>query len=76
MISDQSKNYFSFFNSMRYEYFKFFYGKRFDKFDYVIGFAMGSSNDDFEMQTEFWNYYAIAPVFAVLHNSASADELK
>ena len=27
MISDQSKNYFSFYNSFKYEYFKFFYGK-------------------------------------------------
>ena len=32
MISEQSKNYFSLYNSFKYEYFKFFYGKRFDKF--------------------------------------------
>ncbi len=32
MISEQSKNYFSLYNSFKYKYFKFFYGKRFDKF--------------------------------------------
>ena len=32
MLSDQSRNYFSFFNSIKYRYFQFFYGKSFDKF--------------------------------------------
>ena len=36
MLSDQSKNYFSFFNSIKYRYFKSFYGKRFDKFFELI----------------------------------------
>ncbi len=36
MLSDQSKNYFSFFNSIKYKYFQFFYGKRFDKFFELI----------------------------------------
>ena len=39
MISDQSKNYFSFYNSFKYEYFKFFYGKRFDKFFELIKYG-------------------------------------
>tara|TARA_B100000965_G_scaffold137739_2_gene114595 strand:+ start:1970 stop:2824 length:855 start_codon:yes stop_codon:yes gene_type:complete len=39
MISDQSKNYFSLYNSFKYKYFKFFYGKRFDKFFELIKYG-------------------------------------
>ena len=40
MLSDQSRNYFSFFNSIKYRYFQFFYGKSFDKFFDLIKYGV------------------------------------
>jgi hypothetical protein len=51
-------------------------GKRIDKFDFIIGFAPAAAEDDLEMQTEYWSYYSIAPVFSIIHKSASEDFLK
>lgn len=50
--------------------------KRVDKFDFAIAFAQEVSNDDFEMQTDFWKHYSIAPVFAVLYREASEEFIK
>ena len=40
MLSDQSRNYFSFFNSIKYRYFQFFYGKSFEKFFDLIKYGV------------------------------------
>jgi hypothetical protein len=34
------------------------------------------SEDDFEMQTDFWKTFSIAPVFSVLHRETSSDWIK
>lgn len=51
-------------------------GKRFDTFDAVLAFTPNVSDDDFEMQSDFWEYYSIAPVFGVLHKECSAARAK
>jgi hypothetical protein len=43
---------------------KFQENKRVDKYDFVIGVTHAMTQDDIEMQEDFWRHYANAPVMA------------
>jgi len=50
--------------------------KMIDKFDFVIAFVQPQSDDDLEMQSDFWKHYGVAPVIAVLHNNATPEWIR